>query len=757
MNRLLMLCLLTVSCNDYVASLASEPLEASLANETIEIDPPVISDNLPSPFSPNSGKKRLVNDKELNDLGIDHDMAIATLSKTFTANPTRDNALTIDFRAPAIDSLITLTSKEIISEESFEQVVRPVYHQQFFQSGAVGNIVEENFTQDEKGVLDILLVIDNSISMRRAQYKLSTKLSSLLNYLSDSNWRMAVTTTDRSNCLARIIDKETPNYEEVFENTIIGLGTKGAGDEEAILMATRALKGECNGQINPWLRENSSIAVVIVSDEDHQCYRDVRGWGEYRKCYDPWDDRETRLEKVYRPIDEFYSHLQKITARSMFAVYGILNTNNRDYNRNPDNTSRLFESWRSKENASRHQGQPLFSSIANIFSDDYNSVLQEISHDISVNLKDQFALSRTPDFGTLKVEIIDGDTATILHPTEYHLLSTTLTLENAPPQGSEIKVSYAYNSRPFIRNFVLPHPPLAESLAITTSVAGEVTEISDSQYRIKGRKIAFNTAPPKDAVIDISYQENIPLQKSFTLNATNVKNLQLTIDYQPVTDFHFDQDTNTIVFDDEMIPAEGSIITASYHDHLEDTLHYPLVVQDDYTAFDCFAKRDPAFVFTCQHQEVDGQHFISFVAEEFQPNIQIIVRQHLDATSNNIQLAQHYLADTIVLSHEAESCSATQLVIDDNTLTLDNQQAVLGCSFLIEDLQGVILTYQHVEVAQSFSAIKSFFDSHNYEYEHWHVTVNGEHTEDFTITDHAIEFNEMLPADSLVEIQISLY
>ena len=754
MNKFLTICLLTTACNDYVANLASEPIETTLTNEVVEVEVPVVSDNLPSPFAPYSGEKKLVNDRDLNDLGIEHDMAVATLSKTFVANPTRDNALTIDFRAPSIDSLITMTSKEIVSEETFEQIVRPFYHQQFFQSGAVGSIVEENFTQDEKGVLDILLVIDNSLSMGRTQDKLSTKLSSLLNYLGGSNWKMAITTTDRRNCIVRIIDKETPNYEEVFQNTIINIGTEGSADEEAILMATRALKGECHGQLNPWLRENSSIALVIVSDEDHQCYKADR-WGNLRGCYHSLDSKKTKLKKFYQPIDDLYNYLQKITKKSMFTVYGILNTEDRDRNKNPRNTSKYFEKWRS--NGDRQQGKALFSSVADIFSDDYNSVLQEISHDISINLKDQFALSRAPDFGTLKVEIVDGDTATILHPNEYHLSSTTLTLEQAPPEGSEIKVSYAYNSRPFIRNFILPHPPLAESLAITTSVAGEVTQVDDNQYRIKGRKIAFNTAPPKDAVIDISYKENIPLRRSFTLNANTVKNLQLAIDYQQVTEFHFDQDTNTIVFEGDQIPAEGAIITASYHDHIEDTLSYPVMVEDNYTAVDCFAKRDPAFVFTCRHQEMDGQSFITFVAEEFQPNLQIIVRQHLDATSNNVHLAEHYLADTIVLSHNAETCSAEHLIIDENILTLDSQEAVLGCGFLIDDLPGVILTYQHIEVNQSFSAVKSFFDSHNYEYEHWHVTVNGEHVEDFTITDHTIEFAEMLPADSLVKIQISLY
>lgn len=744
------------ACNDYVGNLSSEAIETSLTNEVVEVDRvvPTVVDNLPTPFAPYLGEKKLVTDKDLDDLGIEHDEAIAVLSKTFIANPTRDNSLTLDFRAPAIDSLITLTSKEIVSEEIFEQVVRPVYHQQFFQSGAVGDIVEEEFTQDEKGVLDILLVIDNSLSMSRTQSKLSTKLFSLLNYLSESNWKMAITTTDRRDCIARVIDKETPNYEEVFRETVLGLGTGGSAEEEAILMATRALKGQCNDQTNPWLRENSSIAVVIVSDEDHQCY-DVNEWGNFRKCYNHWDSEETRLKKFYRPIDDFYSHLQKITQKSMFTVYGILNTENIDRSRNRENTSRWFEYWRT--NNDRQNGKPLFSTVADIFSDDYNSVLQEISRDISINLKDQFVLSRVPDLGTLKVEIVDGDTATILHPTEYHLLSTTLTLENAPPEGSEIKVSYAYNSRPFIRNFVLPYAPLPKSLAITTSVAGQVTEVDDSEYRIKGRKISFNTAPAKDAVIDISYKENIQLQKSFLLNATTVKNLQLTIDYQPVTDFSFDQESNTIIFADNNIPAEGSVIVASYHDHIEDTLRYPLVVQDDYTVFDCFAKRDPAFVFTCHPQEIDGQHFITFSGEEFQQNLQVVVRQHLDVASNNVRLMEHYLADTIVLSHETDSCSAAQLVIDDNIITLDNREAVLQCSFLTDDLRGIILTYQHIEVTQNFSAIESFFTSHNYEYEHWHVTVNGEHVEDFTITDHTIEFADLLPADSLIEIQISLY
>ena len=67
---------------------------------------------------------------------------------------------------------------------------------------------------DSERPLDILLVIDNSASMNNLRKGLGTRLGALLSKIKDSDWRLAITTTNAHFCLPkdRIIFK-TPNKE----------------------------------------------------------------------------------------------------------------------------------------------------------------------------------------------------------------------------------------------------------------------------------------------------------------------------------------------------------------------------------------------------------------------------------------------------------------------------------------------------------------------------------------------------------------
>ena len=165
--------------------------------------------------------------------------------------------------------------------------------------------------------LDILLVVDNSGSMMDEQENLAGKLDPLLEAVRDSDWQIAVTTTDARDCVTKII---TAANKSAFASTIRGLGTDGSGDEIAVWKIIQALQGNCirddsggsedtilweralqlqdegvlfaendvlretklpHGKSardvsscsrrKPWLREDSTLAILIVSDEDHNC------------------------------------------------------------------------------------------------------------------------------------------------------------------------------------------------------------------------------------------------------------------------------------------------------------------------------------------------------------------------------------------------------------------------------------------------------------------------------------------------------
>ena len=64
------------------------------------------------------------------------------------------------------------------------------------KQGRAGDPQSQNFEQGEWGMLDLLVVIDNSGSMTEEQANLSTKLQPLLSKIAKSNWQIAVVTTD---------------------------------------------------------------------------------------------------------------------------------------------------------------------------------------------------------------------------------------------------------------------------------------------------------------------------------------------------------------------------------------------------------------------------------------------------------------------------------------------------------------------------------------------------------------------------------
>ena len=708
------------------------------------------------------GERKIINDEQREEIGIPEDSAIASISKSFAANPSRESSAVVDFRETLVDNLVVMKSEVITVKKKFTQRSRPTHSHQFPQTGVVGEIITETFTQDEKGVLDILLVIDNSQSMERVHTEVSTKLPSLLNYVADSDWKIAIIPTDRKECIRQIITKDTPDYEEVFSRTIIGLGINGSPREETILMAHRGLKGECHRQFFNWLRDNSSLVVILVSDEDHQCYINPNYNERTRKyndvlCYKsrwgtsiPINAEETK--KLYQPIVDFYNYLREIREPKLTAkVYGILNPNSDGHNR--DSGNKRFLRWRSDKN------EELFDSTASIFGD-YNTILQDISQDISVILKEQFSLQQVPDPGTLEVSITTDNAQTILSPDQYMVSDKTLTLSQPPDEGAVIDISYAYNSKPFIKDFALPHVPFPGSVEVSVASDDQISPVDASEYSVFDRTVSFYDAPAEGAIVYITYKEDVEMQTIFVLDEGIVNALRITVDGEEVSEFTFNASTNTVIFHDDFIPAEGAVIEASYSSIVEDMLAYPLAVPDlvDRDAIFCFAKDDPSLAVTCHYQVIDGQDMIVFAPQEFQPEREIIVRQPLSVETNNINMHENYLPDTVSIAVNGNICSISELTVEDAVIILDNPDATQGCPYLVaDDVAEIFLTYSYYIVQQQFTVDSRFFDSHSYDYELWRVWVNGMKETDFKVMDFTLEFGYVLPPDSAVKIEILLY
>jgi hypothetical protein len=130
----------------------------------------------------------------------------------------------------------------------------------------------ENFTGNAANALDILIVIDNSSSMEVYQQRMAGALTPLLSNISNLDWQIGIVTTD-SACLRGGTTIKSGDFvsnpqvaAEKFR-TAVTPGGGGAVIERGILYATEGLKGHCGNPANSWLRPNSTVAALLVSDE----------------------------------------------------------------------------------------------------------------------------------------------------------------------------------------------------------------------------------------------------------------------------------------------------------------------------------------------------------------------------------------------------------------------------------------------------------------------------------------------------------
>ncbi|MBC86482.1 MAG: hypothetical protein CL677_04820 [Bdellovibrionaceae bacterium] len=173
------------------------------------------------------------------------------------------------------------------SDVQFEQL--PVESTQQSETPPVnGKGVTESFEQtSEEPKLDILVIVDNSPSMRREQRKLGERMSSFTSHLEDVDWQISVTNTDVSSgshaknghlfkfedTNKKTLTKHDPDYNDLFLKTVV---MKDAADcvggcpstTEQPLAALGMAISMGDNENYELFRDNSDFAVIIISDED---------------------------------------------------------------------------------------------------------------------------------------------------------------------------------------------------------------------------------------------------------------------------------------------------------------------------------------------------------------------------------------------------------------------------------------------------------------------------------------------------------
>lgn len=190
---------------------------------------------------------------------------------TFEATKLEEVVVQFDPTTETVRQFGEMKEETVLERIIHTQVNRPQKVEVFKQGTdeqSISEFFKQNENDDAQGLLDVLIVIDNSSSMAEEQRNLSDKMMPLLSYVSESDWRIGVVTTDESDgCLRDVIYKNQANVEAAFSAAILA-GVSGSGIEAGVPQAVRALKPDCLGGAG-WLRPDSTLAILIVSDEDN--------------------------------------------------------------------------------------------------------------------------------------------------------------------------------------------------------------------------------------------------------------------------------------------------------------------------------------------------------------------------------------------------------------------------------------------------------------------------------------------------------
>jgi hypothetical protein len=626
-------------------------------------------------------------------------------AQTFDADRQAPGTVNASLVDPYLDSEITMARNYKETARSYDQLIRPRVRDSFVQ-GNVGIPEAESTVQTAKKPLDILVVVDNSGSMQEEQNNLSTKLAPLLTYVADSDWRVAVTTTDPDKgCLIDVIDKTDSNREAAFA-TAVRQGTNGSGNERGILQAVNGLT--CAREA--WLRDQSALAVLIVSDEDN--------------CSNGQDCQG----KAYATKNYLIDHLRTIRVPGVNAkVYGLI--------------------WHSSQpqsacSTAQNQGRIYSELVADtmgtwgsICDADYSATLMAMSQNISTILDRRFPLKKTPDAGSLSVSINN-----IPMTSGYQLQGNVVVFDLPPADGDTVRFNYTTGAKPIRATFTLTERPLNDQFDVHYN--NTLVDPLNYDYDETTRLVTFLTTPPEKATVNFTYTKNVPLTEEFAIGAPYVP-ASLKVFINNVETVDYDVLPGGIVKPDT-VPTEGSRIILSYTEIGNPILAYSFTVNGKsakkLAIKDKTTGQAVPFVYLL--------NFITFLQADWQEGRVLTVEYWNEARdAMTVMLPNVPVAGSVSATADGVRCGAQYVAVTGQTAV------VTDCGF---PATAAMMTLDFKYVAEQF---KSFtFSDPDVEAstspKTWRVWVNGTEVKNFTVTGNVIEFADYLPVGAKVQVQV---
>lgn len=705
-----------------------------------QVDEPtlIIKDNGKSPDAGGTIPERLLDrDKK----AVEKSLINSTTSISETINELADGSMTVSpsnlYQEESLVHVRTLQDKS----SSVDQNIRDNNNESSTQ-GYTSAVFSEIFNQTESGVLDILIVIDDSGSMNVEQQLVAANLPSLLTYIKDSKWRIAVVTTGNGR-LTGVISKGDTDPEAKFSQAI-AVGAAGNGNEKGIQYAKEGLlKLLPNG--TSWLRPDSSVAILIVSDEDN-CSDDGKGCGT----------------NPYAKIDYLTSYISTIRpATNPVKVHGLF--------WHPDETRDQCPSGYNKGKQYAQVVQLTGGTWGSICSSDYSAVLSNISSNLNLQLQNQFNLSYLPVAGTFSLVVKDenGQPLTVA----YTRNDTTITFSEEVPANSTIEVSYRYVAAPITDTFALANRPALETLqvswtdksdpaspVVTVKTASEYDVISvldSSNVEKYSVKFKDGHVPPEKATVDISYRTygtlitELPMSCDYELKAdesvvkvfTGMPGVQLDASKYSVSFAD-----KKVVFNSGYVPADGVNMSLKYQ-------CYKKVFDYSYLGS---ATTDSLYVYKESTKEqvavtVENSQ-IRFPPDSFSLGDTFKVRNLLDfqaALRGSIEPMQKPILESIVVSSNNVGCDTSLVKYEGGRIDIS------ACGF--EKTQyDVNITYKYITKTNlEFEIDQKFFEK-AHKTQIWRVSVDDNIVMDYEIDGNKILLSELLATQNAKQIKIEV-
>ncbi|MGE0173576.1 MAG: hypothetical protein AB7T49_12335 [Oligoflexales bacterium] len=612
---------------------------------------------------------------------IDQLPQVTELDKEFVIKSKDEEKLSVDFESQIYQKEFKLSEDAADKAKEYAQNDRtPVT--KMFEQGTAGKAYTDTFEQAAvTGIVDILIIVDNSGSMAEEQQNLSTKLDPILSYLTNTDWQIGVVTTDAgSNCMRAVIKKGEANIDTRFQQAIQA-GTNGASNERGVYQAMKGLS--CTTP--SWVRSNSTLAVLIISDEDNCSKGCSSNSGELPA---------NLLKRISDPAPAGLGRTIGTQAR----VYGLI--------------WHPGETCSTGENVGTQYAQAISLSsgtYGSICSADYTSTLQTMSANIASILKSQFSLTYEPDPGSLKVEVKPLGAADYSVVSNYTQMGTTVTFSEAPPVGSSIRMSYVVGKKGEIKSqFALDEKPAGGTLQVLLNGAA----VGSGAYSVGSDNVlTFATVPPEGAQIKVMFRKDMPLLKDFNVEAgLDGAYVVVKVNAVETNDYTYSAATGVVSFNNP--PADASAIRIDYK-------VFSQILRYDIGAVSQLLKAYDKLNSEMVNVTLDGEEVV-FDKDTFVKGKVIVVEfKQNDSDLHSISFSYAPILDTVQITESSDCKIGDGITIEADKISID-------CS--LESLTKFDIQYEY-EIESS--SVFQFPGVSNPEMGKWSVSVNGKSIKDF--------------------------